>query len=97
MNNTGAKPLNTNDGWEEIVNENAKRRVSARERVAARRIERKKRTLKASTCLLSVAALVFVVLGIAGVMAGWIAATVSIICMFVACLQFGRYLGAEGK
>ena len=61
MNNNGAKPLNTNDGWEEIVNENAKRRVSARERVAARRIERKKRTLKASTCLLSVAALVFVV------------------------------------
>lgn len=97
MSNFENKPLNTADGWENIVNTNAAQQSVARERVAARKLERKIRKLQMSVCVLSAAALAIVILGAAGAVAGWLATLAGILFLAVGCLQFGRYLEARRK
>ena len=86
------KPLNTTDGWENIVNHNAMHRASARERVAARKRERKLRKLWLSICAMATLSLTFVILGVAGAVVGWLALPVSIVLDMAGCYLLGRYV-----
>ena len=88
-------PLNTDDGWENIVNANATQRSVARERVAARKLERRIRKLQMSVCVLGASAIAFVVLGAAGAVAGWLATIAAVLCLAAGCFQFGRYVEAK--
>ena len=93
--NENARYLNTDDGWDEIVNENAKQRISARERVAARKRERKLRKLWLSVCVLATIGITYVILGITGAIAGWLAMAVAIVVDMLGCFLFGRYVEAR--
>lgn len=93
--NENARYLNTDDGWDEIVNENAKQRISARERVAARKRERKLRKLWLSVCVLATIGITYVILGLTGAVAGWLAMAVAIVVDMLACFLFGRYVEAR--
>ena len=97
MINTETRPLDTNGGWEAIVNANAANRSVARERVAARKLERKIKKLLMSVCVMSCTAFVFVILGATGAMAGWLATFAAIVCLMAGCLQLGCYLEAKKK
>lgn len=97
MNNNETRPLNTNDGWESIVNSNAVQRSFARERVAAQKMERKRRKLLLTVYVLAAAGLAAVILGSVGSMAAWLTAIASSIFLYVACIQFGRYLEVKKK
>lgn len=97
MNNNGATPLDTNSGWENIVNSNAAQVRSARERVSARKLERKRRKLKMAVILLAAVALTFVILGISETVAAWLASIVASLCLYGACFQFGRFLEVNRK
>lgn len=89
--------LNTTDGWEEIVNGNAVLRASARERVAARKRERKIKKLWLTTCGLATISLTFVILGVAGAVAGWLATAISVGCLVSASTLFGRYVEVKKR
>ena len=93
--NENARYLNTDDGWEQIVSENAKQRSSARERVAARKRERKLRKLWLSVCVLATIGITYVILGITGAIAGWLAMAVAIVVDMLGCFLFGRYVEAR--
>lgn len=84
--------LNTNDGWENIVNGNAVKRSIARERVAARKRERKIKKLWITTCALATISLTFVILGAAGAVAGWLATIIAVGFLVSASILFGRYV-----
>ena len=84
--------LNTNDGWENIVNSNAVMRSVARERVAARKRERKIKKLWLATCGLATISLTFVILGVTGAVAGWLATVLAVGSLAAAGIQFGRYV-----
>lgn len=86
------KKLNNTDGWENIVNNNAVQRGSARARVASRKRERRLRKLLMATTILAVACIVSVILGAVGSVAGWLATIVAIVCLVFACFLFGRYV-----
>ena len=97
MNNNGMQTLNMEDGWEGIINENAKQKASARERVAARKRERRIRKLLLSVCVLSGTGIALVILGAAGAIAGWLTTIVANLCLLAAFFQFGRYIEAKKK
>lgn len=86
------KELNTIDGWENIVNGNAVMRASARERVAARKRERRIKKLWLATCGLATISLTVVILGATGAVAGWLATVIACVCLASACILFGRYV-----
>lgn len=97
MYNTLTRPLNTTDGWENIVNANAAQRSTARERVAARKMERRIRKLLTSVCVTAGLGIAFVILGVTGAMVSWLAAAVAVLCLMAGCLQLGCYLEAKKK
>ena len=86
------KTLNTHDGWENIINTNCIQKASARERVAARKRERKLKKLWLTTCVLATSSLTFVILGAAGAVAHWLVTAISIGCIVAASIMFGRYV-----
>lgn len=87
--------LNTNDGWESIVNSNYLQRSLARERVAACKRERRIKKLWLATCGLATISLTFVILGAVGAAAPWLATLIACGCLASACIIFGRYLEAK--
>lgn len=89
---SGMKPLNTADGWENIVNPHAAKNGTARERVAARRKERRTKKLLTLACMLAVAAIAAVILGITGAVHSAVVTIIAGICVGMACFTFGRYL-----
>ena len=97
MNNTETRPLDTNGGWEQIVNDNAAQRGTARARMAALKLERRIRKLQISAFVLGASALAFVILGAAGAIAGWLTSLAAIVCLAAGCFQFGRYVEARNK
>lgn len=96
-NITEARPLDTESGWETIVNANAANRSVARERVAARKLERKIKKLQLSVSVMAGTAFAFVILGATGAVAGWLATFASIVCLMAGCLQLGCYFEAKRK
>lgn len=87
-----AKELNTTDGWEYIVNGNAVMRASARERVAARKRERRIKKLWLATCGFATISITVVILGATGAMAAWLATVISVGCLVSASILFGQYV-----
>lgn len=95
MCNEYMNPINTTDGWEEIVNRNCLQRSFARERVAARKRERKIKKLKLATCVLASISIVSVILGSVGFVADWLATFIAIGNLVSASILFGRYVEAK--
>ena len=90
-NTSGMKPLNTVDGWENIVNPHAAKNGTARERVAARRKERRTKKLLALACVLAMAAIVTVILGIAGAVHSAVVTIVAEAFAGTGLFVFGKY------
>lgn len=88
------KLLNTTDEWEDLVNENAKRKNNAVARMAAR--ERAKRINKMwlKAFVMATISLTSVILGIAGCMNSLLANTISLVSLVIASIQFGELLEA---
>lgn len=82
------RKLNTTDGWEDIVNDNAVQRALAREQARKFRV----RQLLLAACMMAVACIVTVVLGIAGAVAGWLTTVVAIGCLVASSFLLGRYV-----
>lgn len=89
------KPLNTTDGWENIVNGNAVMRSVARERVAARKRERRLMKLRTVSCVMAVIGIAFVILGATGTVSDWFVSVVSISATMAGCFLLGRYVEAK--
>ena len=89
------RPLNTTDGWENIVNINAMQRASARERVAARKKERRLKKMWLSVCVMATIAITFLILSITGAMDGWLATILVLAMDLIGCFLLGRYVEAK--
>lgn len=89
------RPLNTTDGWEELVNGNAVMRASARERVAARKRDCRLKKMQMAICVMAVASLASVILGAAGSAAGWLATVSAVVCLVASSMLLGRYVEAK--
>ena len=87
--------LNTTDEWERIVNANALQKASARERVAARKRDRKTRKLLKVTFALCIGGIVTVILGCAGALAAWLTVSIAVVCLLASNHLLGRYLEAK--
>lgn len=86
------KPLNTTDGWEDLVNSNCAQRRAANERLAARNRVRRLKKLWIKACSMATIALTFVILGATGGVAGWLATVLSIGATMTGCFLVGRYM-----
>jgi predicted phage tail protein len=84
------RPLNTTDGWEEQINANAIQRASARERIANKKRERKFRKMKQASTVTAAACIVFVILGAAGAVAGWLTTVLAVVSLMASSFLFGR-------
>ena len=89
------RPLNTTDGWENIVNGNAVMRSSARERVAAWKRERRLMKLRIASCVMAAIGITFVILGATGAVIDWLATAVSLSSTMAGCFLLGRYVEAK--
>ena len=89
------RPLNTNDGWENIVNANAMQKASARERVAAKKRERRLRKLWLSVCGATGIGITFLILGSTGACDGWLAAAVMSVSVMAGSFLLGRFVEAK--
>lgn len=91
------RPLNTTDGWENIVNSNAAQKSAARERVASRKRERKIKKLRTATIATAAVCILFVVLGVTGAVADWLATITAAALLVASSVLFGRYFEARNK
>ena len=87
--------LNANDGWEHIVNGNAQQRSYARERVAARKKQRRLRKLWLSACGIASLGITFVILGVTGAVNDWLATAICVTSIAAGSFVFGRYVEAR--
>ena len=82
------RPLNMNDGWEQIINdEGRQQRIDA---FHARRYQSKVDKLNAIACICGAMAVVLAVLGLTGALTTWIAFPVCAVLAGVSCFNFGR-------
>ena len=89
--------LNTTGGWEEIVNQNAMQRASARERVAAWKRERRLRKLLKVACMTTLACIASVILGELGLVPGWLSSIGTFVSLTLTAFTFGLYVEAEKR
>ena len=87
--------LNLTDEWENIVNENARRRSPARERGDLRKKVRRIQKLQLVTLVLASAAILITILGVAGALCDWLAITATGCCVSGACVAYGRFAEAR--
>lgn len=80
---------------ERLVNENARRRSPARERIAQRRKVRRIQKLQLVTLVLASAAILITILGVAGALCDWLAITATGCCVSGACVAYGRFAEAR--
>lgn len=83
--------LNTHDGWEMIVNTHAVVKQNARQRVAARKKQRKLAKNLAVVCGLAAGGILAILLGLLGAAAAWLATVVAVLCCCSSCYAFGKY------
>lgn len=85
------KLLNTTDEWEDLVNENAKRKNNAVVRMAAR--ERAKRINKmwVKAFAFAVVSFSFAIFSVTGVVAYPLAATISLVTLVLASVLLGKW------
>ena len=84
--------LNTTDGWDKIVNENAARKAYKRMVADKAKRERKMKKMWMTACGIAVLGLTYVILGMTGAVADWLASLVSISSIAVSSFAFGRYV-----
>ena len=85
------RKLNITDGWETFVNANADQRGFARAALESLERERKQRKLWLNTCGIATLGITFVILGVTGAVADWLATTVAVSSIAGGCFAFGRY------
>lgn len=88
------KLLNTTDEWEDLVNENAKRRANAEVRMAAR--ERAKRINKMwiKAFAFAMTSLAFSIFGVTNIVADLLATAISLVTLVLASVLLGKWLEA---
>ena len=86
------RPLNTTDEWEEIVNENAKRRANAEVRVAARERANRINKMWLKAFALALISLTFAIFGITGTVAFLLSTSVSLVSLVCASVYLGKLL-----
>lgn len=86
------KLLNTTDEWEDIVNENAKRRANAEVRVAARERANRINKMWFKAFAFAVTSLAFAIFGITGTVANLLATRISLVSLVLTSIQFGELL-----
>lgn len=86
------KRLNTTDGWESIVNGNAKQRAYERSMVAKKNRERRMTKLWLTACGLASLGLTFVILGVTGAVASWLGSLVSVTSVTAGSFVLGRFV-----
>ena len=84
--------LNTTDGWDKIVNENAARKAYKRMAADKAKQDRKLKKMWMTACGIAVLGLTYVILGMTGAVADWLASLVSISSIAVSSFVFGRYV-----
>lgn len=84
--------LNTTDGWENLINENAARK--ANERMISYKIvrERKLKKMWLTACGIAVLGVTYVILGVTGAVADWLASAISVGSIAGSSFVFGRYV-----
>lgn len=90
--NEKGRYLNTTDGWESIVNVNAKKR--SQERAVAIRRERqfKMQKLWVSACGIVALGLTFVILGVTSAVQDWLATGICVASIAAGSFMFGRFV-----
>ena len=88
------RPLNTTDEWEEIVNENAKRRANAEVRVAARERANRINKMWIKAFAFAMTSLAFAIFGMTGIVANLLATAISLVTLVLASVQLGKFLEA---
>lgn len=86
--------LNTTDEWEDIVNENARRRCRAESVVASRERAKRLNKMWVKAFVMATISLTSVILGIAGCMNYLLANTISVVSLVIAGILFGELLEA---
>ena len=89
--------LNTINGWENLVNENATQK--AYERMVADKAvrERRLRKLWLTACGIAVLGVTYVILGATGAVANWLASAVAVGSIAGSSFVFGRYVEAKKR
>ena len=89
--------LNITDGWETFVNANADQRVLARAAAESLNRERRLKKLWLTACGIATLGITFVILGITGAVAGWLASAIAAGSTAGACFVFGQYVEAKKR
>lgn len=89
--------LNTINGWEAIINENATQK--AQERMISYKVERERRLRKLwlTACGIAVLGVTYVILGVTGAVANWLASVVAVGSIAGSSFVFGRYVEAKKR
>ena len=87
--------LNTIDGWENIVNTNAVQRGTVKVNRIAWKRECRLRKMWLTACAIATLGLTFVILGVTGAVADWLATAVSVFAVTTGSFVFGRYVGVK--
>ena len=82
----------TTDDCERIFNANYKRRSAERDLVDKVLREYRLTKLWLTACGIAITGIVFLLLGIAGAVAGWLTALISVVAVTAASFVFGRYM-----
>ncbi len=91
------RKLNTTDGWENIVNGNAKQRAYERSKVAKWERERRMRKLWMSACWIAALGLTFVILGVTGAVADWLATAICVASIAAGSFVFGQFVEVKKR
>lgn len=86
--------LNTTDEWEDIVNENARRRCRAESVVASRERAKRLNKMWVKAFAFAVASLAFAIFSATGTVAFLLPTSVSLVSLVLASIQFGKLLEA---
>lgn len=89
------RPLNTTDGWEDIVNTNAKRKALVRDREDMRSRERMLYKMLLKSFAFAMASLALAILGFSEAMNPGLAVPTALVSLVITCVLFGRYLEAQ--
>lgn len=89
------KLLNTTDGWEDIVNTNAKQKALVRDREDMRNRERMLDKMLLKTFAFAMASLALAILGFIEAMNPGLAIPTALVGLVITCVLFGRYLEAQ--
>ncbi len=91
-----SKPLNTTDGWEDLVNDVDRHNASVR--IHAKIAERRRNRMIGKSINLALGAAAAAVFGATHIIAGWLAALLAILLLCGACVIAGRvFEQAKGR